>query len=145
MIPLRSRVTTIGRQAAGARALWRATGTGENEFGKPIVAIVNSYTQFVPGHVHLKEVGDIVDASARSVARWTSGQVVPQRLNKQRLIELAYVADALAEVLPRDQANVWMFSPNRLLAHAKPADLVRDGEYQRVLALIDAMAEGIFV
>ena len=55
------------------------------------------------------------------------------------------VADALAEVLPRDQANVWMFSPNRLLAHAKPADLVRDGEYQRVLALIDAMAEGIFV
>ena len=92
-----------------------------------------------------EEVGDIVDASARSVARWTSGQVVPQRLNKQRLIELAYVADALAEVLPRDQANVWMFSPNRLLAHAKPADLVRDGEYQRVLALIDAMAEGIFV
>ena len=92
-----------------------------------------------------EEVGDIVDASARSVARWTSGQVVPQRLNKQRLIELTYVADALAEVLPRDQANVWMFSPNRLLAHAKPADLVRDGEYQRVLALIDAMAEGIFV
>lgn len=92
-----------------------------------------------------EEVGDIVDASARSVARWTSGQVVPQRLNKQRLIELAYVAEALAEVLRRDQANVWMFSPNRLLAHAKPADLVRDGEYQRVLALIDAMAEGIFV
>ena len=92
-----------------------------------------------------EEVGDIVDASARSVARWTSGQVVPQRLNKQRLIELAYVADALAEVLPRDQANVWMFSPNRLLAHAKPADLVRDGEYQRVLAVIDAMAQGIFV
>ena len=54
--------------------------------------------------------------------------MVPQRLNKQRLIELAYVADALAEVLPRDQANVWMFSPNRLLAHGKPADLVRDGE-----------------
>lgn len=62
-----------------------------------------------------EEVGDIVDASPRSVARWTAGQVVPQRLNKQRLIELAYVADALAEVLPRDQANVWMFSPNRLL------------------------------
>lgn len=92
-----------------------------------------------------EEVGEIVDASPRSVARWTAGQVVPQRLNKQRLIELAYVADALAEVLPRDQANVWMFSPNRLLEHCKPADLVRDGEYQRVLALIDAMAEGVFV
>ena len=66
MIPLRSRVTTVGRQAAGARALWRATGTGENEFGKPIVAIVNSYTQFVPGHVHLKEVGEIVAEAVRA-------------------------------------------------------------------------------
>lgn len=92
-----------------------------------------------------EEVGEIVDASARSVARWTAGKVVPQKLNKQRLIELAYVADALAEVLPRDQANMWMFAPNRLLKHRKPADLVREGDYQRVLALIDAMAEGVFV
>lgn len=66
MIPLRSRVTTVGRQAAGARALWRATGTNEHEFGKPIVAIVNSYTQFVPGHVHLKNVGDIVADAVRA-------------------------------------------------------------------------------
>ncbi|SDL67764.1 dihydroxyacid dehydratase [Corynebacterium mycetoides] len=66
MIPLRSRVTTVGRQAAGARALWRATGTQEKEFGKPIVAIVNSYTQFVPGHVHLKNVGDIVAEAVRA-------------------------------------------------------------------------------
>ena len=65
MIPLRSKVTTVGRNAAGARALWRATGTKENEFGKPIVAIVNSYTQFVPGHVHLKNVGDIVADAVR--------------------------------------------------------------------------------
>ncbi|MBN9644641.1 dihydroxy-acid dehydratase [Corynebacterium mendelii] len=60
MIPLRSAVTTAGRNAAGARALWRATGTKESDFGKPIIAIANSYTQFVPGHVHLKHVGDIV-------------------------------------------------------------------------------------
>jgi len=66
VISLRSRVTTVGRQAAGARALWRATGTQENEFGKPIVAIVNSYTQFVPGHVHLKDVGDIVAEAVRA-------------------------------------------------------------------------------
>ncbi|MEH0146748.1 dihydroxy-acid dehydratase [Corynebacterium sp. Q4381] len=66
MIPLRSRVTTVGRQAAGARALWRATGTEENQFGKPIVAIVNSYTQFVPGHVHLKHVGEIVADAVRA-------------------------------------------------------------------------------
>ncbi|RNE48353.1 dihydroxy-acid dehydratase [Corynebacterium alimapuense] len=66
MIPLRSRVTTVGRNASGARALWRATGTKEHEFGKPIVAIVNSYTQFVPGHVHLKNVGDIVAEAVRA-------------------------------------------------------------------------------
>ncbi|AKE39018.1 dihydroxy-acid dehydratase [Corynebacterium camporealensis] len=65
MYPLRSKVTTVGRQASGARALWRATGTRENEFGKPIVAIANSYTQFVPGHVHLKNVGDIVADAVR--------------------------------------------------------------------------------
>jgi dihydroxy-acid dehydratase len=66
VFPLRSRVTTVGRQAAGARSLWRATGTQEHEFGKPIVAIVNSYTQFVPGHVHLKNVGDIVADAVRA-------------------------------------------------------------------------------
>lgn len=60
MPELRSRVTTHGRNAAGARALWRATGMGDTDFGKPIVAIANSYTQFVPGHVHLKNMGDIV-------------------------------------------------------------------------------------
>lgn len=63
---LRSRVTTMGRQAAGARALWRATGTATEDFGKPIIAIVNSYTQFVPGHVHLKNVGEIVAEAVRA-------------------------------------------------------------------------------
>jgi dihydroxy-acid dehydratase len=65
MPALRSRVTTHGRNAAGARSLWRATGMGENDFGKPIVAIANSYTQFVPGHVHLKNMGDIVAETIR--------------------------------------------------------------------------------
>ncbi|WP_436501844.1 dihydroxy-acid dehydratase [Actinokineospora sp. HUAS TT18] len=60
MPALRSRTTTHGRNAAGARALWRATGMTDSDFGKPIVAIANSYTQFVPGHVHLRDLGDIV-------------------------------------------------------------------------------------
>ncbi|WP_181783739.1 dihydroxy-acid dehydratase, partial [Pseudonocardia pini] len=67
MPALRSRVTTHGRNAAGARSLWRATGMGDSDFGKPIVAIANSYTQFVPGHVHLKDMGDLV-ASAITAA-----------------------------------------------------------------------------
>jgi dihydroxy-acid dehydratase len=63
--PLRSRVTTQGRNAAGARALWRATGMTDDDFGKPLVAIANSYTQFVPGHVHLKELGELVAGAVR--------------------------------------------------------------------------------
>ena len=56
----RSRTTTHGRNMAGARGLWRATGMKEDDFGKPIIAIVNSFTQFVPGHVHLKDLGQMV-------------------------------------------------------------------------------------
>ena len=56
----RSRTSTHGRNMAGARALWRATGMGSQDFGKPIIAIANSFTQFVPGHVHLKDMGQLV-------------------------------------------------------------------------------------
>ena len=58
--PLRSSVTTDGRRMAGARALWVATGMKREQMGKPIIAIVNSFTQFVPGHTHLHEIGQIV-------------------------------------------------------------------------------------
>lgn len=60
--PLRSSFSTEGRRMAGARALWRANGMKEEQFGKPIIAIVNSFTQFVPGHVHLHEIGQQVKA-----------------------------------------------------------------------------------
>ncbi|MDE1537238.1 MULTISPECIES: dihydroxy-acid dehydratase [Actinotignum] len=60
MAQLRSATSTTGRNMAGARALWRATGMGSEDFGKPIIAIANSFTQFVPGHVHLRNVGKIV-------------------------------------------------------------------------------------
>ncbi|MDP8177291.1 dihydroxy-acid dehydratase [Pasteurella skyensis] len=60
MPKLRSATSTQGRNMAGARALWRATGMQENDFGKPIIAVVNSFTQFVPGHVHLKDMGQLV-------------------------------------------------------------------------------------
>ncbi len=60
MPPLRSRTTTHGRNQAGARSLWRATGMRDEDFSKPIIAIANSFTQFVPGHVHLKDLGQMV-------------------------------------------------------------------------------------
>ena len=56
----RSKTSTHGRNMAGARALWRATGVKDDDFGKPIIAIANSFTQFVPGHVHLKDMGQLV-------------------------------------------------------------------------------------
>ncbi|MPT47070.1 MAG: dihydroxy-acid dehydratase [Sphingobium sp.] len=56
----RSRTSTHGRNMAGARGLWRATGMKDSDFGKPIIAIANSFTQFVPGHVHLKDMGQLV-------------------------------------------------------------------------------------
>lgn len=59
-IPLRSATTTSGRRMAGARALWRANGMTEEQMGRPIIAVVNSFTQFVPGHTHLHEAGQIV-------------------------------------------------------------------------------------
>ncbi len=63
MPALRSRTVTHGRNMAGARALWRATGMTESDFGKPIVAIANSFTQFVPGHVHLRDMGRLVSSA----------------------------------------------------------------------------------
>ena len=72
MAPYRSRTSTHGRNMAGARGLWRATGMTDEDFGKPIIAVVNSFTQFVPGHVHLKDMGGLVAeqiAAAGGVAK----------------------------------------------------------------------------
>src|SRR5271154_854624 len=60
MPPLRSRTVTHGRNMAGARALMRASGVAREDIGKPIIAVANSFTEFVPGHVHLREVGQVV-------------------------------------------------------------------------------------
>ena len=60
MPQFRSRTSTAGRNMAGARALWRATGMTDADFQKPIIAVANSFTQFVPGHVHLKDLGQLV-------------------------------------------------------------------------------------
>src|SRR5215472_485679 len=66
MPPLRSRTVTHGRNMAGARALLRATGVAREDIGKPIIAVANSFTEFVPGHVHLREVGQVVAEAVRA-------------------------------------------------------------------------------
>src|SRR5258707_8547079 len=66
MPPLRSRTVTHGRNMVGARALMRATGVAGEDIGRPIVAVANSFTEFVPGHVHLREVGQVVSQAIRA-------------------------------------------------------------------------------
>jgi dihydroxy-acid dehydratase len=69
----RSRTSTAGRNMAGARALWRATGMKDADFEKPIIAIANSFTQFVPGHVHLHDVGQEVKKVIDENGGWGVG------------------------------------------------------------------------
>src|ERR1700722_638725 len=66
MPPLRSRTVTHGRNMVGARALMRASGVAGEDIGKPIVAVANSFTEFVPGHVHLREVGQVVSDAVKA-------------------------------------------------------------------------------
>jgi dihydroxy-acid dehydratase len=70
MPPYRSRTSTSGRNMAGARSLWRATGMTDGDFDKPIIAIANSFTQFVPGHVHLHDVGQQVKKAIDEAGGW---------------------------------------------------------------------------
>ncbi len=69
----RSRTSTAGRNMAGARALWRATGMKDKDFDKPIIAVANSFTQFVPGHVHLKDLGQLVIKEIEACGRGRQG------------------------------------------------------------------------
>src|ERR1700747_1354614 len=75
MPPLRSRTVTHGRNMAGARALRRAPGSAREDIGKPIVAVANSFTEFVPGHVHLREVGQVVAEAVKQAG------AVPREFN----------------------------------------------------------------
>ena len=89
------------------------------------------------------EVGRIVDASPRTVARWAAGEVEPQPDARDRLLQLHYVARQLIEVLglaPSD-ANPWLFEPNQLLQGDTPADRLARGEFRLVLGLIEALAD----
>ena len=89
----RSRTTTHGRNMAGARALWRATGMKDGDFDKPIIAIANSFTQFVPGHVHLKDMGQLEaskflsfcsDTASESVIFFSSSSLAQQLPHRHR-------------------------------------------------------------
>jgi len=89
------------------------------------------------------DVAKIVGSSPRAVGRWSSGEGSPQKLKKERLLELAFIGERLATVLRREDANLWIFSPNVLLDGDTPAERIHKGDYKRVLALIEALADGV--
>ncbi|MBK5223185.1 MAG: DUF2384 domain-containing protein [Acidimicrobiia bacterium] len=100
---------------------------------------------------HLYE-GDVVDTgdlarvtgtSARSVARWRAGEATPHREAEERLLELRAVVDLARRVMRDDAARCWMRSPNPELGYEKPLDRIAAGQYQRVVGLLLALAEGL--
>ena len=92
-----------------------------------------------------QEVAHIIGASTRTVMRWAAGQTLPRGASRDRLLELAAVAQQLTKVMQPDAATAWLFQPNPLLKHERPVDLIGRGEYQEVLGAIEAIAEGVFV
>ena len=158
MKPYRSRVSTEGRTMAGARALWRANGMKDDDFNKPIIAIANSFTQFVPGHVHLKDIGQmvkqVVDASGidDGIAMGHAGMLysLPSRdliADSVEYMVQAHVADALICI-----SNCDKITPGMLMAAMRlniPAIFVSGGPMEagkavlggkeKHLDLIDAM------
>jgi transcriptional regulator with XRE-family HTH domain len=91
------------------------------------------------------DVANIVGSTERSVQRWSSGESSPQKLSKQRLLELVAVAEVLSSVIKPEDANLWIFSPNPLLGFDTPAERIKSGDFKTVLALIEALADGISV
>ena len=159
--PLRSSFSTEGRRMAGARALWRANGMKEEQFGKPIIAIVNSFTQFVPGHTHLHEIGQLVKAEIEKqgcfaaefntiaiddgIAMGHDGMLysLPSRdiiADSVEYMVNAHKADAMVCI-----SNCDKITPGMLMASMRlniPTVFVSGGELDgRHLDLIDAMIE----
>ena len=164
---LRSAASTQGRRMAGARALWRANGMKEEQMGRPIIAIVNSFTQFVPGHVHLHEIGQIVKAEIErlgcfaaefdtiaiddGIAMGHDGMLysLPSRdliADSVEYMVNAHKADAMVCI-----SNCDKITPGMLMASMRlniPTIFVSGGPMEagrlgnRALDLIDAMVEG---
>jgi len=86
-----------------------------------------------------------LDTSPRTVSRWVQGTTAPRGDVRERILEVLHVFDQLSKVLKPAAAHDWLLSPNDMLGHEKPIDLLSTGEYRRVLGAVEALAEGVFV
>jgi transcriptional regulator with XRE-family HTH domain len=91
------------------------------------------------------DLARMIDADPRTVSRWLSKQTSPRPDVRERLLELIVVLEQLSGVLRPEPAHDWLLTPNASLDYYKPVDLLRRGDFRRVLGAIDAMAEGVFV
>jgi putative toxin-antitoxin system antitoxin component (TIGR02293 family) len=87
----------------------------------------------------------LLETTPRTVSRWLHREAAPRGDSRERLLEVVYVLDRLARVLRPEAAHDWLLTPNQLLDHDKPIDLLAAGQYRRVLGAVEALAEGVFV
>jgi transcriptional regulator with XRE-family HTH domain len=98
------------------------------------------------GGIKAREIAQLLDTTPQTVSRWRTGKVEPQPDRLQRLLTLEWLIDELREFYPeRDEARLWLFSPNRLLGGERPADRIQQGKTDDVLALIAQLRDGAFV
>lgn len=90
------------------------------------------------------DVARILDRPSRSVTRWLNEDVEPRWEARERLLEVTYVMERLCQVVAPSASQDWLFTPNAELAYGKPVELLRDGRFREVLALIDALGEGVY-
>lgn len=93
--------------------------------------------------VDTADIARVSETNPRSVARWRSQESAPRREAEERLLELRAVVDLTRTVMSDDSARFWMRSPNQDLSYEKPLDLITEGNYQQVIALLLALAEGV--
>lgn len=91
------------------------------------------------------DIARVMDTNPRTVARWMQRKAAPRPSARERILELVAVLEHLSDVLQPQPAHDWLFTPNPLMDHYKPVDLLRTGESRKVLGAIDALAENVFV
>ena len=91
------------------------------------------------------DVARLIEANPRTVSRWLKRESEPRADARERLLELIVVLETLSQTLTPTAAHDWLFTPNQSLEYHKPVELLRQGEVRRVLGVIDALAEGVFV
>lgn len=97
------------------------------------------------GGVRAREIAELLDTTPQTVSRWQQGRVDPQPAKLHQLLALEWLVTQLAEFYEPDDARLWLYSPHKLLAGRRPADLISEGDIDSVLALIDQLRDGAYV